>query len=53
MGESRSPTAITLAQITSSAAGDTFEILISRTLFVSYAILTCVSSFSFRRECGG
>ncbi|ORY92885.1 membrane transport protein-domain-containing protein [Leucosporidium creatinivorum] len=35
-----SPTAITLAQITSSAAGDTFEKLISRTLFVSYAIMT-------------
>ncbi|KAK4701246.1 catalase, partial [Phenoliferia sp. Uapishka_3] len=35
-----SPTAITLAQITSSAAGDTFEKLISQTLFVSYAILT-------------
>ncbi|KWU41790.1 auxin efflux carrier [Rhodotorula sp. JG-1b] len=37
-----SPTAITLAQITSSAAGPTFERLISRTLFVSYAFLTCV-----------
>ncbi|KAM0750887.1 auxin efflux carrier [Meredithblackwellia eburnea MCA 4105] len=35
-----SPAAITLAQITSSAAGETFEKLISRTLFVSYAILT-------------
>lgn len=39
----RSPTAITLAQITSSAAGPTFERLISRTLFVSYAFLTYVS----------
>ncbi|SCV74392.1 BQ2448_6824 [Microbotryum intermedium] len=36
----RSPTAITLAQITSSASGETFEKLISRTLFVSYAIMT-------------
>ncbi|KAK4049111.1 hypothetical protein OIO90_005581 [Microbotryomycetes sp. JL221] len=35
-----SPTAITLAQITSSASGATFEKLISKTLFVSYAILT-------------
>ncbi|GAA5824082.1 hypothetical protein JCM11251_001514 [Rhodosporidiobolus azoricus] len=35
-----SPTAITLAQITSSAAGPTFELLISRTLLVSYAFLT-------------
>ncbi|SCZ98535.1 BZ3500_MvSof-1268-A1-R1_Chr3-1g05448 [Microbotryum saponariae] len=35
-----SPTAITLAQITSSASGETFEKLISRTLFVSYAIMT-------------
>ncbi|GJN89370.1 hypothetical protein Rhopal_002350-T1 [Rhodotorula paludigena] len=35
-----SPTAITLAQITSSAAGPAFERLISRTLFVSYAFLT-------------
>lgn len=35
-----SPTAITLAQITSSASGDIFEKLISRTLFISYAILT-------------
>ncbi|SGY44110.1 BQ5605_C001g00117 [Microbotryum silenes-dioicae] len=35
-----SPTAITLAQITSSASGEMFEKLISRTLFVSYAIMT-------------
>ncbi|KAK4046088.1 hypothetical protein OIV83_006368 [Microbotryomycetes sp. JL201] len=35
-----SPTAITLAQITSSASGATFEKLISKTLFVSYAIMT-------------
>ena len=40
--ECRSPTAITLAQITSSASGDVFEKLISRTLFLSYAILTYV-----------
>lgn len=74
---SSSPTAITLAQITSSAAGDTFEklseyrhgvhcaleadadahademaythraIAVSRTLFVSYAIMTCVFFFPF------
>ncbi|GAA6059616.1 hypothetical protein JCM10212_005115 [Sporobolomyces blumeae] len=35
-----SPTAITLAQITSASAGPAFEKLISRTLFVSYAFLT-------------
>ncbi|POY75757.1 hypothetical protein BMF94_1167 [Rhodotorula taiwanensis] len=39
-----SPTAITLAQITSSAAGQTFERLISKTLFVSYAFLTAPST---------
>uniref|UniRef100_A0A0K3CW30 BY PROTMAP: gi/472584820/gb/EMS22395.1/ protein of auxin efflux carrier family [Rhodosporidium toruloides NP11] gi/647401045/emb/CDR46984.1/ RHTO0S13e04412g1_1 [Rhodosporidium toruloides] n=1 Tax=Rhodotorula toruloides TaxID=5286 RepID=A0A0K3CW30_RHOTO len=39
-----SPTAITLAQITSSAAGPTFEKLISRTLLVSYALLTAPST---------
>lgn len=34
-----SPTAITLAQLTSSTGSDVFEKLISKTLFVSYAIL--------------
>lgn len=41
-----SPTAITLAQISSSAAGRTFEKLISRTLFVSYAILTAPTTIA-------
>ncbi|GAA5906499.1 hypothetical protein JCM5296_003785 [Sporobolomyces johnsonii] len=41
-----SPTAITLAQITSSAAGPTFEKLISRTLFVSYAFLTAPTTIA-------
>ncbi|GAA6027103.1 hypothetical protein JCM8097_002392 [Rhodosporidiobolus ruineniae] len=41
-----SPTAITLAQITSSAAGPTFELLISRTLLVSYAFLTAPTTIA-------
>ncbi|GAA5945452.1 hypothetical protein JCM1841_001808, partial [Sporobolomyces salmonicolor] len=41
-----SPTAITLAQITSSAAGPTFEKLISQTLFVSYAFLTAPTTIA-------
>ncbi|GAA5899220.1 hypothetical protein JCM6882_009287 [Rhodosporidiobolus microsporus] len=35
-----SPAAVTLAQISSAAAGPTFELLISRTLLISYAFLT-------------
>ncbi|GAA5827403.1 hypothetical protein JCM3770_003226, partial [Rhodotorula araucariae] len=35
-----SPTAITLAQLTTTAAAHVFERLISRTLLISYAVLT-------------
>ena len=34
-----SPPAITLAQITQAASGDAFERLISKTIWVSYAVL--------------
>lgn len=45
----RSPTAITLAQITSASSNAAaFEKLISRTLFVSYAFLTYALSSSHR-----
>lgn len=35
-----SPSAITLAQLTSSTGSDVFEKLISKTLFISYAVMT-------------
>lgn len=35
-----SPTALTLAQITQAASGDAFERLISKTISISYAVLT-------------
>ncbi|GAA6026128.1 hypothetical protein JCM10207_008114, partial [Rhodosporidiobolus poonsookiae] len=35
-----SPSAITLAQVASSTASPVFEVLISRTLFISYAVMT-------------
>ncbi|GAA5977805.1 hypothetical protein JCM11641_006078 [Rhodosporidiobolus odoratus] len=41
-----SPTAITLAQLTSATASPTFELLISRTLLVSYAFLTAPTTIA-------
>lgn len=35
-----SPPAITLAQITQASSGDAFESLISKTIWISYGILT-------------
>lgn len=35
-----SPPAITLAQITQAASGDAFERLISKTIWISYGVLT-------------
>lgn len=39
-----SPPALTLAQLTQATSGDAFEKLISKTLFISYALITPITS---------
>lgn len=39
-----SPPALTLSQLTQATSGDSFEKLISRTLFISYALVTPITS---------